>query len=345
MKKHSILAILIVAFAITIHNGCKKDSDPDDTIYVDLPAEMMTLSAIAYSANQYSNEVIKDSILFHLSDSSLATGGKWELVWGPGISPTNANLSYVVKNNTGDLPQYAVVIRGTVSVSFQDIIEDIDVFNLAQWPYGESGDSVCHGAMVGFNNIINATDPVEGTTLEEYLSSVTTTSKLPIYVTGHSQGGGQCPLMAYWLTTHSDFKNKFLCSTYGFASPGWVNKSFRDNLLNSIPADASYNTYVNNIDLVPYGYGDIGLINERNIPVHVPFPYRLMVAITDSILTHKGIKYYNIVVADSIGEIPVVSPTSGGLTPADTIDWYNHWLLVEHTRNNYLKLLGAKPVN
>jgi len=335
-----------MASAIIIFDGCKKDSDPDNNYdETDLPAEMMTLSAIAYTANASPNDVIKDSILYHLADSSLTTGGKWELVWGPGISPLNANLSYVVKNSTEDNIQYAVAIRGTNSASIEDILEDVDVFILSEFPYGLPGDSVCHGSMNGFNHILNAKDPVNGNTLEEFLESVTTTSQVPIYVTGHSQGGGLCPLMAYWLTTHHVFKDKFLCSAFGFASPGWVNKSFRDNFLAAIPPGASYNSYVNSLDLVPYGYASLPLILERNIPVHVPFAYRLLISAFDSILTDKGIVYYDMVIADSIGNIPITSSSPGGLTPADTTDWYNYWVGTEHYRNNYLKLLGAEPIH
>lgn len=342
---------LLFIFAIStifLFDACKKDnnSNPEDTIELpDLKAEMMTLSAIAYTAESHSIDLIKDSILFHLADSSLATGAKWELVWGPGVSSNNENLSYVVKNSSGSNPQFAVVIRGTNSTSLVDILEDVDVFVLSEFPYGLPGDSVCRGSMNGFNYLLNAKDMVEGTTLEVFLESVTTTTRTPVYVTGHSQGGGLCPLMAYWLTTHDSFKEKFLCSTFGFASPGWVNKSFRDNFLAAMPADATYNSYVNTLDLVPYGYSMLPQIIERNIPVHVPFAYRILISAFDSILTAKGIRYYNVVIADSIGNIPITASAPGGLTPADTISWYNHWLGVEHNRNNYLKLLDAEPVN
>ena len=346
--KNSTLLILALSLLIVfiLFEGCKKDSDPiDDIEEINLTAEMMTLSAIAYSAEASTNDTIKEYIINYLADSSLATGGKWELVWGPGISFLNANLAYVARNNTGETPAYAIGIRGTNPNSIEDILEDIDVFELKEFPYGMDGDSVCRGSMHGFNNILGAKDAQSNSTLEEYLKSISTSSKVPLYVTGHSQGGGLCPLMAYWITTHEDFKEKFICSTYGFAGPGWVNKSFRDNFLNSMPAGAAFNMYVNSLDLVPYGYANLPLINKKNIPVHVPFSYRLAISAVDSTLKIKGIEYYNIVMADSIGNFPITPTTPGGLTPADTTNWYNHWLGVEHNHNNYLRLLGAKPLN
>lgn len=347
MKKLILLISLLALIGVfTLSEGCKKDSDPEIGIEVpNLPAEMMTLSAIAYTADSMTVDIIKDSILYQLANTSLATRGKWELVWGPGISSHNENLSYVVRDTTEDIVKYAISIRGTNANSIKDIIEDADVFKLSAFTYGKPGDSVSKGSMDGFNYLLTSKDPVVGTTLEEYLESISTTSKTPLYVTGHSQGGGLCPLMAYWLTTHNTFKDKFLCSSYAFAGPGWINKSFRDNYLAEIPQGASFNMYVNTLDMIPYGYANLPQINSKNIPVHVPLLYRIAIGVADSILISKGIEYYNIVVADSIGNIPITASAPGGLTPHDSIKWFNHWLGIEHSHNNYLLLLGVEPVN
>lgn len=346
MKK-TVLFTYIILFSLIflVIESCKKDNSDqlEDDEYMNLPAEMMTLSAIAYVSDKYP-DLIKDSIMHFLGDSSLATGGKWQLSWGPGISDQNKNLVYVVKNSSGDVPVYAIAIRGTNVHSIGDILEDFDVLKLTEFTYGEPGDSVCHGSMAGLTYILNSTDSLGGTTLEQHLVSITTNTKTQLFVTGHSQGGGLAPLLAYWLITHDQLKEKFTTSTYAFAGPGWVNKSFRDNFLNSLPEDASFNMMVNSLDMIPYGYANLPGIINNSIPVKVSSLYRLIIRTAQDSLDSRGITYYNIAIADTIGNIPVTTNPSGTHL-LDSINWYDHWLKVEHNHNNYLKLLGAEPLN
>lgn len=346
MKKSILISVITFLFLTSIiFIGCNKDSDPPLIEESDLPGVMMTLSAISYVAEDSPETIIKDSIQHLLSDESFATNGHWQLDWGPVITEDDANLIFVAKNTSIETPAYAIAIRGTNTNSFTDILEDIIVVSLVEFPYGVAGDSVAKGPMEGFTSILEARDTNKQTTLEEYLKSIQTSEKLPLFVTGHSQGGGLAPLFAYWLITNETLNDKFMVSTYAFAGPGWFNKNFKDNFLNKLPADASFNMYVNSLDMIPYGYSNLAGINAKNIPVYVPFPYRTTIAIMDSILTVNGIEYYNIVVADSIGNFPITSSTPSGILPSDEIAWYNYWLLVEHNHNNYLRLLGVKPLN
>lgn len=347
MKKTIIFnSIILISLIFIVFESCKKhNSDPLDNVeYTDLPAEMMTLSAIAYVADKYSDTIIKDSIIYMLNDSTLATGGNWQLIWGPGISAFNNNLVYVVKNSTGDIPAYAIAIRGTNVHSIEDIFEDFKIFSLSEFPYGLPGDSVCKGSMEGFINLLNSIDSINNKTLEEFLVSITNATKVPLFITGHSQGGGLAPLMAYWLITHEQLKDKFTFSTYAFAGPGWFNKSFRDNFLASLPEDASFHMMVNSLDMIPYGYSNLQGIIDKSIPVKVSSLYSFIIRKVQDSINYRGIKYYDIAVADTIGHIPVNTNPSG-TNVFDSINWYNHWLMVEHNHNNYLKILGANPVN
>ncbi len=345
MKKNILFpTISFLLLTIIIFNGCKKDSDPPDLEEQNLPGVMMTLSAISYVA-EASVDSIKDSINYFLSVESLATGGDWQLAWGPVITGVNANLIYVAKNTTGENPAYAIAIRGTNKNSIFDILEDLKVRTLVEFPYGMIGDSVAKGPMEGFVNLLDAKDTEYNKTLEEYLKSISTTTKIPLFVTGHSQGGGLAPMFAYWLITNEALKDKFVFSTLAFAGPGWFNKNFRDNFLNTLPVDASFKMYVNSLDMIPYGYSNLAGINAKNIPVYVPPFYRATISFMDSLITDSGIEYYNIAVADSIGFFPITSSTPGGILPSDETPWYNYWLNVEHNHNNYLRLLGVEPVN
>ncbi len=345
MKKHILFPVISFLLLTTIiFNGCKKSADPPFLAESNLPGVMMTLSAISYVAEDSSATIIYNSILHFLSVKSLATGGDWQLDWGPVITDSNANLIYVAKNTSSESPAYAIAIRGTNVHSSSDILEDLNVIHLVEFPYGVVGDSVAKGPMEGFANILETSDATSQTTLEEYLKSIVTSEKIPLFITGHSQGGGLAPLFAYWLITNEALMDKFVFSTYAFAGPGWFNKNFRDNFLNNLPADASFHMYVNSLDMIPYGYSNLAGINAKNIPVHVPSLYRTTIAAMDSLIRHNGIKYYNIVVADSIGYFPITSSTPSGILPSNEILWYNYWMKFEHNHNNYLRLLGVKPV-
>ena len=347
MKKYiQFPLIMFLLLTFVVFEGCKKDTDPPLEIdEANLPGVMMTLSAISYVAEDSSLSIIKASINRLLSDESYATGGDWQLDWGPVVTDSNSNLIYVAKNISEESPAYAIAIRGTNVNSLENILEDFQVLTLVEFPYGMAGDSLAIGPMDGFSKILAAHDSKSQTTLEEYLKSVVTSEKIPLFITGHSQGGGLAPLFAYWLITHETLKDKFIFSTLAFAGPGWFNKNFRDNFLNNLPVDASFKMYVNSLDMIPYGYSNLPGIISGNIPVVVPLPYELAISAADLLISEKGIKYYNIAVADSIGYFPITSSTPGGIIPSDEKERYKYWLLVEHNHNNYLRLLDAKPLN
>lgn len=342
MKKFPVLPVLVVfIIALFLTNGCKKEPDKP-TENANLPGVMMTLSSISYTAEGLSASTIKDSIILLLADQTLTTGGDWSLAWGPGISVNNENLVYVAKS--ASLSSYAIVIRGTNIHSIGDLIEDFDVFSLVSFPFGKPGDSVSKGAMDGLTSLLGSADPVTGDNLATFLASVASDAKTPLYITGHSLGGALSSLITYWLVTNDQLKDKFVFSTFTFAAPAFVNENFKNNLLSSLPPDASYTMKINSLDMIPYGYADLEGIITNNIPVHVPFLYRVIITAASDSLKGRGIKYVNIKSADEIGNIPIGTTGPGGISPADTILWYDYWLGVEHSSNNYLKLLGATPL-
>ncbi|MFH1297344.1 MAG: lipase family protein, partial [Bacteroidota bacterium] len=295
-------------------------------------------------AEGLSTSVVKDSIILLLADTSLATAGKWQLAWGPGISPGNRNLAFIAKSSTKEGPVYAIAIRGTSVKSIGDILEDLIAFSLVHFPFGETSDSVAKGMMEGFTALLLTKDPVKGTTLEEFLQSLPATEKIPLYVTGHSQGGGLAPLMAYWLVMNPQLNGKFAIITYAFAGPGVVNKNFRDNFNSALTPDDSFRMLVNPIDVIPFFWSDLPGITANNIPVPVPLLYRIPLSIAEGILQIAGITYYNITEPDTIGRIPITSTAPGNIHPSDTLNWYNYWWKMQHKHDSYLKILGVKPL-
>ncbi|MBC8314500.1 MAG: lipase family protein [Bacteroidales bacterium] len=350
MKKLTVLATTwMVSMILIFSSGCKKNPanynplPPPGIEEPNIPGVIMTLAAISYVAEGTTPTIIKDSIRILLADTSLATGGKWDLAWGPGISPGNANLVFIARSTTYGSSVYCIAIRGTSVKSIQDILEDLIAFSMIQFPYGEAGDSVAKGMMEGFTALLLTKDPEKGTTLEEFLQSIPINNKVPLYITGHSQGGGLAPLMTYWLVTNELLKDKFEFNTYTFAGPGIVNKSFRDNFMNILPPDASFNRMVNPIDVIPFFWTDLPGITANKIPVPVPLVYRFLLSIAEGALQIAGITYYHITEADTIGRIPI-SGNVPGIPPSDTLGWYNYWWKMEHKHDSYLKILGVKPL-
>ncbi|MGW4047649.1 hypothetical protein [Streptomyces sp. NPDC004721] len=95
------------------------------------PQVAMTLAAIAATGAtprpsgetlQAQTDRIKLGISRQFSNSPLTKN--WTPTW-LALSPDNANMAYIAKNNDGS-NQFAVVVRGTIA-SVTDILEDLDV--------------------------------------------------------------------------------------------------------------------------------------------------------------------------------------------------------------------------
>lgn len=329
-------------------HGCKKDPEPaTPTPPVVLPSPnmagvMMTLSAISYVAEESTPLVIKDSIDILLNIDSLATRGLWKRVWGPGVADnaTNAtNLVYVTMMKTETELAYAIVIRGTNMGNDMDKWQDIDIA-MARFTYGEVDDSVTQGAMDGFDALLKTQENGSGIILETFLGSIKPTAKIPLYVTGHSQGGYLAPVMAYWVMRNTDFKANFDVRTFTFAAPSVVNKSFRGHFKEALANGGTIQMYVNSLDVMPYFWTDLEAIRVNGIPVAIPDTFFGATLTTfQHYLDSVKINYYKVGQDSLIGFIPV-DTTIHPINNLDSFNYYKHWVEVEHNHNNYLRLLG-----
>lgn len=348
LKTKLILSkLLLFSLIILLASGCKKEPKTDPTTppleleQIEWPGVMMTLSAISYIADMHDTTAIRDSIDTLLLNTSLATGGHWKRVWGPAVSGEKSNMVFVAMMKTSTVPVYAIVIRGTNIASLDGILQDLRVFSLDWFHYGEPDDSVSKGAMQGFDSLMLASSG--GMNLQTYLSGLSYTQTIPLFVTGHSQGGSLAPLMAYWLVRNQSFAGKFEYHTLAFAGPGVVNEKFKEHLTGALSsAGGTFQMRVNTKDVIPYFWSDLPGIMTENVPVSVPGLYKLLFHwALDTLQVHQ-IKYVNINTAIPIGFIPITD--IGTIHPSDTIKWYDHWLAVEHNHNNYLKLLGVPVI-
>lgn len=352
MKNQTKLSRLIFLSLIIIIFSCKKNGDtivlpipPINQGYdVDEAGVIMTLAAIAYVAEGEEPAVIKAAIIALLKNTSLATGGDWQLAWGPGISGIKDNLAYIAVDSNSSPVSYAIAIRGTNAKSIDDIIQDIQVFTIVPFTYGAVGDSVAHGSMRGLDSLLLTKDPASGKTIEEFLNALPASGNKKMFITGHSQGGALAPLMTYWFITSSGVINNFAVETYAFAGPSVSNKTFKTNFINSIPATGSFHMVSNSLDIVPYFWARYDSLIINSIPAHVPFWYREMIKLADIGLQSNHIKYAQLADQISIGSFPP-QDTLGTIHPSDSTQWYNYWALVQHRHNNYLKLLNVASVN
>jgi len=345
----SIASLLMLVLILSI--SCKKSQNDEQATPLDLEEGydineakvIMTLAAIAYTAEGNDVQTIKDSITALLKDPSLETKGQWELIWGPGINDDNSNLVYVAKNASTQPASYAMAVRGTSIYSIQDILQDTEVFTLVPFKYGLAGDSVANGSMEGLDILLETEDPVSGKTLSEFLPDITGDKTSKMFITGHSQGGALAPLLSYWFVTTSGVAQYFNLEIYAYAGPSVGNEIFKTNFFNSLPESAYFNMVSNSLDVVPYFWARFDSLVTQHIPASVPLVYRILFTGMKDELQLKNIKYVQLDDQIDIGNFPPVD-TLGHIHPSDTLEWYNHWMMEEHRHNNYLKLLGAKPI-
>lgn len=345
---NSFLGILVFSFIIISFISCTEDSitgnnqtPPVFGGYEENEAAVnMTLAALCYTAENNPNvQVIKDSLILQLNEPAYSTQAKWELAWGPGISPGRGNMMYVAVDSTSDTIYYAIAIRGTDWEFPTNIQQDIEVWKLIKYPYGGTDDSVAIGSLSGLDTLLNSTfDPVSGETLQMFLNNIPN-GQLKMYITGHSLGGALATLMTAWFIDNG-FTPKFTLETYTFAAPTVGNTSFANRFQTiMLSANAQSHRVVNSKDLVPYGWAGIGNVVTERIPTNVPLLFGILFDAIQLSLDSLNIYYKHVETKQSIG---FITPTncSGG----SELENYLCWVGFEHSHNNYLRLLNADTV-
>jgi hypothetical protein len=340
--------IIIFSLMIISCYGCKGDIVTGNSLapsffggYLESEAAVnMTLAALCYTAENNPNTAqIKDSLILQLSDSAYATGGRWKLAWGPGISPGRGNMMYVAVDTTSDTIYYAIAVRGTDWEFPSNIIEDMEIWKLAKYPFGGTDDSVAVGSLAGLDTLLATVDPVSGQSLETYLNNIPN-GRLKMFITGHSLGGALATLLTAWFADKG-FANKFALEAYTFASPTVGNASFayHYNSILSASLNAQSHRVVNSKDLVPFGWAGLGNVVTYQIPTTVPVEIALVFDAIQIYLNAKGIKYKHVETQQPIGFL-IPANCSGG----SAIENYFCWVGFEHSKNNYLRLLHADTV-
>jgi pimeloyl-ACP methyl ester carboxylesterase len=197
-----------------------------------------------------------------LSDKTLATAGKWSLVW-LARSPGNANVVFVTQNLQDNA--IAVSLRGTLFSVLSDLTEDIDVGAVVALQVNDSAEpvGVSAGSMASFTEVMNAVSPstspqYANTNLMTVLQSLVKAAKSPpvIYVVGHSLGGAIATVVGLYLQGQKwgGAVPSFRVCTFAAPTAGVQSfaKAFEAAFCGTGPNSAS--RIVNTYDVVPQAW-------------------------------------------------------------------------------------------
>jgi hypothetical protein len=292
------------------------------------PQIMMTLAAIAYAP--------ADEIAHYLANTSYATQGLWNVVWGPVVTPdTSANLVYVVQYKSD--PIYAVVVRGTVLTfslaTLVDLYEDLDVGTQSNWEYPSVQDAqAANGTLYALGALTQLT--WNDMTLLDFLSTHTAGGWL--FVTGHSLGGCLTSVLAPWLQYQLSTQSQpFIGVPFTFAAPTAGNAAFA-NWYSETFSGRSWR-YYNTIDMVPFVWENLSGITAL-FPSPGPSCPDLMQGLID--LVNAWLTDW-----DQVSYAQTNGPGNALPNEATAMsDWFSE-VALQHNHNTYLTLLGAPTIN
>jgi len=180
--------------------------------------EMVALAFIAYTGERIEgsdsevSQKLVPCFVDELAKQPLAKD--WELVWGPVVyrfdfALFNDNLLYAVQRHN-DPTNLTVSVRGTNAPALFDwLIEDLSVFRLHDWPYGEPEGlqpKIAEGTWKGLEILQKLVPPDRvpgaGKGISGFLGervAASAPARTTIHVTGHSLGGALSPVLALWL--------------------------------------------------------------------------------------------------------------------------------------------------
>ena len=314
----------------------------------------LTLSALAYAnedrlpgetAAQHQARISK-RINQELGNPAYATGGEWQVVWGPAL--TSGNMLYVAKKTTGN--QYAVAIRGTDWHFLADWIEDFDTLKLTRFPYVSSQDpdiKVAQGTMHGLTDLIGMTgsasldgqaDGAFNMSLVQFFMHVATEAKTDtdILVTGHSLGGCLASVVAPWLAFETSqwahLSGAVNVKPYTFAAPSAGNSNFA-GYYDTLFGDNAVRVY-NTLDVVPNAWQTLEVIKTYYTPqpaCHLMFK---AVLAADEVM----------ILRDRYTQPGNTRPLTGTVSPDHRASFVAQ-VEYQHSYNTYLEKLGAVPID
>lgn len=324
------------------------------TTLAPMTATTFFLSILAYTDEKpLPNETIpeQEQRMYTDINKQLATLAKqgaipsgWEVVWGPALSSSRANMSYIAGNTAAN--QYAVVTRGTDVSDFVNLFEDLRTRQ--QTPYFFlNGAQIANGTNEGLQDLLSLEGVSNGnfsstsSTIGAYVKALSSTAE--IYVTGHSLGGCLSTVLAPFLAQQVGSAANVYVYTYAAPSAGDAGfaQAF-DTMFDATAATPRTYRYYNSMDCVPNAWQTLA-----NILQLYPSPGPAAgPGVTNMVnCAMKGLPAY-VQTGNGI-ELPgtpvfVVHPPGGGGGGTDPIDdpLFEAEALVQHSGPTYQNLLG-----
>ena len=298
----------------------------------------MTLAALAYAADTKDKKpdhyppmsVVKARITAQLNSNEFKAGDTWSVIWGPVQTPLTDNLVYVAQNSTDGA--LAVCLRGT-STEFLSRLEDLPTGQTPFPPGNTSAAKVSVEFHEALSEMLHATDPATGTTLQAGLAGEAKQGGT-VYVNGHSQGAALVPMMMFAL---KDGWNKIpgIAATFqgfAFAPPTSGSPGFAALVNTSL--DCWF--VINPLDIVPLGYDAIANMTKDNIPGPVPGGW-------EGYAIDKLVKYANHIALKAGAWAQPARQAHTQKVPLDQMHFFDQ-IGGQHSHNSYLYLLNSPQI-
>ena len=222
--------------------------------------------------------------------------GKWQLGWGPEVTPDNSNLMYAAEFVAGNgTPVFSViVIRGTDTQAkpsgiVVQLIEDISASTQVPFPAGDTtGSKIALGTKIGLD-ILNSFKDSTGRTVKQYATAfANAVTGAPIVVTGHSLGGCQTTVMAMDLSSAVPASSKIVPNS--FAAPTAGNQAFINLYQQKFPFSPRW---FNTFDLVPMAFAGLDPMKQLWKQCNRPAPegFKLILDAFEVLLSFFHISY------------------------------------------------------
>jgi len=220
---------------------------------------------------------------------------------------------------------YYLIVRGTAPTHFSNLILDAAVFTKPEFPfptYSDLNPIVSAGIKKWFRSLVPS--------LRAFVNTLPDGTNL--YITGHSQGAAACGVFALWLETF--IPDKLNVKVYAFAPPTIGNQDFAT--LVEQGSNYGYYRVVNYYDLIPYAYADIPEAVANNIPVKMPWFFKVIMKTTNWLLGKLGKTFVH--VGETI-TLPKVTPDKCSTAWYKRPLYYSCNVITQHIATNYQTLL------
>jgi Lipase (class 3)/IPT/TIG domain len=318
--------------------------------------QMMTLAGLASTAatERPSGESVEDQqrrIRAGIEGQLQVSAPEWQVVW-VGLTPDRANLAYVARNTTA-VQEYAVVLRGTLFTSLQDLVEDLAVYPQVQFAAGgvpaapAQLGKISIGAMTAFTETTSAVYLPAGTTLLEALQALIRdagTTTPTIYVTGRSLGGATATTVALWLNAQA-LQPAPVIRVYTFAAPtagdaafaSWFETVFPPGTESGNGSMCIWNMY----DVVPNAWANLtSILDFYPSPPGPAAPQAVQDIVND--ISLLGYVYAQPTQQPALNSGWTVYCQYGSVT--DQLQQWQMQAGFQHGANTYLQLLSAPQI-